>query len=70
MPPKRNRPLGSVLGNAIKTRRLALGLTQQELADKAQLSLSKIARWERRPTAIAAEDLAKLIQVLGEDIVA
>lgn len=34
------------LGTQIKQRRKALGLTQQELADKLNLSRSTVANWE------------------------
>jgi transcriptional regulator with XRE-family HTH domain len=34
-------------GAKLRERRLALGLTQQELADKLEVSRNTVARWER-----------------------
>jgi transcriptional regulator with XRE-family HTH domain len=39
-------------GAKLRERRLALGLTQQGLADKLEVSRNTVARWERDEMAI------------------
>lgn len=39
-------------GAKLRERRLALGLTQQALADKLDVSRNTVARWEREEMAI------------------
>jgi transcriptional regulator with XRE-family HTH domain len=39
-------------GTKLRERRLALGLTQQGLADKLEVSRNTVARWERDEMAI------------------
>jgi transcriptional regulator with XRE-family HTH domain len=39
-------------GTKLRERRVALGLTQQALADKLEVSRNTVARWERDEMAI------------------
>lgn len=52
--------------NAIAVRRLALGLTQKQLARKMGLSEAAVSRMERRPIGdLPLRSLAKAAKALG-----
>lgn len=49
----------------LKNRRLALGLTQKELADQAGLLQEEISRWENGARKPNLDQLEKLASVIG-----
>ena len=54
------------VGQLIKDRRLAKGMTQEELADKVGVKKSAVAKWENgRVSEIKRSNLKKLSEVLG-----
>ena len=56
------------LGNAIRTGRKALGLTQKELADKAGLRQATISQIETGSHATKIETILRVIAMLDLDI--
>jgi len=53
------------LGERIAAARLAVGLTQQELARKIGISQRVVAYWERESVSLRPEQLAALAVALG-----
>ncbi len=53
------------LGNAIRERRKALGLTQPDLAELAQMSTNTLYKLERGQGNPTWEVLSRLVEVLG-----
>ena len=56
------------LGNKIKERRMLLNLTQEELADRCELTKSYISQLENNKTSPSLETLTNIIEVLGTDL--
>jgi len=54
-----------VVGNTIKTRRLELGWSQQELADRFGVSRAAISQYEIGTGEVNAGDLPRLADILG-----
>jgi transcriptional regulator with XRE-family HTH domain len=61
-PASKPRP---VLGNQIALARKEKGLTQQQLAEKLQVTQRVITYWEREPVALKPEQLSELADALG-----
>lgn len=57
--------LFKAMGNRIKKRRKELDLTQEELAEKADLSPQSISTTELGKKALRADNLYKISEVLG-----
>jgi ribosome-binding protein aMBF1 (putative translation factor) len=57
-----------IIANGIFKRRRALGLTQQELADKLGVSQVMISRWESGEPNYTIETLVKLSIALGVNL--
>lgn len=55
----------SDFGSRIHALREAAGLSQQEVADQLGISQPSYALWERKTSAIRAEHVVKLAEVLG-----
>ena len=55
----------AILGNAIQRKRLALGLTQQQLADMARLSRQSLNGIEHGTVNATLDTLGRLTDVLG-----
>jgi transcriptional regulator with XRE-family HTH domain len=53
------------LGNALRERRKALGLTQPDLAELAQMSTNTLYKLERGQGNPTWEVLSRLVEVLG-----
>ena len=53
------------IGNKIKELRIAKGLTQEELADRAELSKGFISQVERELTSPSIATLIDILQCLG-----
>ena len=53
------------IGRKIKDLRIAKGLTQEELADRSELSKGFISQLERDLTSPSIATLADILQVLG-----
>ncbi|MGN0256139.1 MAG: helix-turn-helix domain-containing protein, partial [Chordicoccus sp.] len=53
------------IGRRIKNLRLRNGLTQQELADRAELTKGFISQLERGQVSPSVESLLDLIEILG-----
>ncbi len=58
----------SAVGSRIAAARVAAGLTQEQLAQKIDVSLPNIAFWERRAPSPRTEMLAKIADALGVSI--
>lgn len=56
------------IGNKIKELRVLKGLTQEELADRAELSKGFISQLERDLTSPSIATLVDILQVLGSDL--
>lgn len=56
------------IGNKIKQLRIQKGLTQEELADRAELSKGFISQLERDITSPSIATLVDLLQCLGSDL--
>ena len=61
-------PLDTPLGERLRARRLALGLTQKETAAKIGVSQDTISRWEIGRTRPTREELMRIGTVLGIDL--
>jgi len=57
-----------LFGTRVRERRLALGLTQQELADRAGLHRSYIGEVELGRRNVTLESAAKIAKVLQVDV--
>ena len=55
----------ALLGNAIQHKRIALGLTQQQLADMAKLSRQSLNGIEHGTVNATLDTLGRLMDVLG-----
>lgn len=51
--------------NRIKEKRLALNITQEELAEKLCIKQSAVAKWENGEAMPRADKLLKLARILG-----
>ena len=56
------------IGNKIKTLRISKGLTQEELADRAELSKGFISQLERDLTSPSIATLTDILQCLGTNL--
>lgn len=56
------------IGNKVKELRIAKGLTQEELADRAELSKGFISQLERDLTSPSIATLIDILQCLGTDL--
>jgi len=56
------------IGNKIKELRIVKGLTQEELADRSELSKGFISQLERDLTSPSIATLVDILQVLGTDL--
>ena len=56
------------IGNKIKELRVAKNLTQEELADRAELSKGFISQLERNLTSPSIATLIDILQCLGTDL--
>lgn len=56
------------IGNKLKELRIAKGLTQEELADRAELSKGFISQLERDLTSPSIATLIDILQCLGSDL--
>jgi transcriptional regulator with XRE-family HTH domain len=60
--------MGSYGGDLIREARRRAGLTQQELASRADTAQPAIARWESGRTAISFDDVVRLVRLCGLDL--
>jgi transcriptional regulator with XRE-family HTH domain len=58
------------LGNELRRRRTARGMTQAELARRTRLSRALIIRAEQGDTSIAIGNFAKLLGAMGGELIA
>ena len=56
------------IGEKIKQQRVLLGLTQEELADRCELSKGFISQVERNLTSPSISTLTDILQSLGTDL--
>ena len=63
-----NQKIKELFGTRVRERRLALGLTQQELADRAGLHRSYIGEVELGRRNVTLESAAKIAKVLQVDV--
>lgn len=64
-PKERKTPLQKAFGKIVRSRRLELGLSQEELAEKATLHFTYISSTERGERNISLANIAKLAKALG-----
>ncbi|MCM1364997.1 MAG: helix-turn-helix domain-containing protein [Faecalibacterium sp.] len=57
-----------MIGKRIKTKRSAIGLTQEKLAEKLDVSVGYISQIERGITKVSLGTLAEISSILGVDI--
>jgi transcriptional regulator with XRE-family HTH domain len=55
-------------GDLVREARRRAGLTQRELAIRAETAQPAIARWESGRTAISVDDLRRLVRLCGLDL--
>jgi transcriptional regulator with XRE-family HTH domain len=55
-------------GDLIREARRRAGLTQAELADRADTAQPAIARWESGRTAVSLDDVVRLVRLCGLDV--
>lgn len=60
--------MGSYGGDLIREARRRAGLTQAELAARANTAQPAIARWESGRTAVSLEDVLRLVRLCGLDL--
>jgi transcriptional regulator with XRE-family HTH domain len=60
--------MGSYGGDLIREARRRAGLTQQELASRANTAQPAIARWESGRTAVSLDDVIRLVRLCGLDL--
>ena len=53
------------IGEQIKARRIEIGMTQQDMADRLAVSRSAVSNWETGRRAMYAETLRRYCQFLG-----
>ena len=61
---------GYMEAKEIKTMRIALGLSQKELADKLGVDAITVSRWERneqKPSSLAQKQLARLVNKITNE---
>jgi len=56
------------IGKKIKERRILLNLTQEELADRCELTKSYISQLENNKTSPSLETLTIILEILGTDL--
>jgi y4mF family transcriptional regulator len=61
-------PLAVVLAGEVRTRRLQLGLTQQDLADMAGVSERFVRFVERGKPSVQLDSLTALLETLGLEL--
>ena len=52
-------------GERLHAARLALGLSQAQVAEKLGMTQKGYADWERHPVALRAEQINQVIEILG-----
>jgi transcriptional regulator with XRE-family HTH domain len=57
--------ISKILGEAIRAKRIKAGLTQEQLAEKADLARNYIGNIERAEYKITVEVLARIAKALG-----
>ena len=57
--------MSEILGEAIRAERIKAGLTQEELAEKADLARNYIGNIERAEYKVTVETLVKIAKALG-----
>jgi transcriptional regulator with XRE-family HTH domain len=62
--PQRSK-VSKILGEAIRAERIKAGLTQEQLAEKADLARNYIGNIERAEYKITVEVLARIAKALG-----
>lgn len=59
-PNERKTPLQKLFGNLVRARRINLGLTQEELAEKANMHFTYVSSTERGERNISLANIEKL----------
>ena len=62
--PKRN-DVSKILGKAIRAKRIKAGLTQEKLAERADLARNYIGNIERAEYKVTVETLVRIAKALG-----
>ena len=57
--------IDAAVGEAIRARRVALGMSQQDLADSMGVLQSAVSKWERAATPMLFRDVVAAAEVLG-----
>ncbi len=64
-PKERKTPLQEMFGRLVRSRRTHLGLTQEELAEKADMHFTYVSSTERGERNISLANIEKLADALG-----
>jgi ribosome-binding protein aMBF1 (putative translation factor) len=64
-PKERKTPLQKAFGKLIRARRMELGLSQEELAERAAMHFTYVSSIERGERNISLANIAKLAKALG-----
>jgi len=65
VPKERKTPLQKEFGNLVKTRRTHLGISQEELAERADLHFTYVSSVERGERNISLMNIERLAKALG-----
>lgn len=60
---------GALVGDLVRSTRLAAGLTQQELADRAETTQSMVARYESDAVSPTVRALSRLLAACGKTLI-
>lgn len=63
-PKDRKTPLQKGLGNLVRARRISMGLTQEQLAEKAEMHFTYVSSTERGERNISLANIDKLAKAL------
>jgi transcriptional regulator with XRE-family HTH domain len=64
-PKERKTPLQEVFGNLVRSRRLQMKLTQEELAERADMHFTYVSSTERGERNISLSNIKRLADALG-----
>lgn len=56
------------IGNAVKSERMKQGLTQQQLADKADVGLNFVYQLEKNKPRVQMDSVLKVLKALGYEL--
>jgi transcriptional regulator with XRE-family HTH domain len=64
-PPQDAKDIDRAVGGRIRERRISLGLSQQDVAEKMNVLQSSVSKWERGATPLLFRDAIYVAEALG-----